>query len=196
MTGRANTNIDTDGAAEFLRNHLRRSVVLIGMMGVGKTVVGRRLADRLGIEFRDSDRIVEEKAGRNVSEIFETDGEEKFRQVERNTILDVLSGGPCVLATGGGAVMNPETREAIKTKSVSVWLKLEVCNILKRLEKTEDRPLLKKGDPEKILTGLMAVREPFYAEADIHVESHDGKASETADLVINSLYRYLKKDTV
>ncbi|MGB4106907.1 MAG: shikimate kinase [Alphaproteobacteria bacterium] len=196
MTSETNLNIDTGRAAEFLRNHLRQPVVLVGMMGVGKTVVGRRLADRLGLEFRDSDRIVEEKAGRSVSEIFETDGEEKFRHVERNTILEILSGGPCVLATGGGAVMNPETRAAIKTKAVSVWLKLEVRNILTRLEKSDDRPLLKKGDPEKILTELMAARGPFYAMADIHVESGGGKAAETADVVINSLYRHVKKDTV
>lgn len=196
MTSEKNLNNDTGAAVEFLRNHLTRPLVLVGMMGVGKTVVGRRLADRLGLEFRDSDRIVEEKAGRSVSEIFETDGEEKFRQVERNTILEILSGGQCVLATGGGAVMNTETRNAIKSKAVSVWLKLEVGNILRRLEKAEDRPLLKKGDPQKILTELMERRAPLYAEADIHVESRDGKAAETAESVINALYRHLKKDTV
>jgi shikimate kinase len=182
MTDKTDHNINTEEAVEFLRNHLRRPVVLVGMMGVGKTAVGRKLADRLGFDFKDSDRIVEEKAGRSVTEIFDTDGEEKFRQAERNSILEVLSSGPCVLATGGGAVMNAETRKAIKSKGLSVWLKLDLANIVRRLENADDRPLLKKGDPKKILQDLMSAREQLYAEADIHLESQDGKASETVGM--------------
>lgn len=196
MTDKTDHNINTEEAVEFLRNHLRRPVVLVGMMGVGKTAVGRKLADRLGFDFKDSDRIVEEKAGRSVTEIFDTDGEEKFRQAERNSILEVLSSGPCVLATGGGAVMNAETRKAIKSKGLSVWLKLDLANIVRRLENADDRPLLKKGDPKKILQDLMSAREQLYAEADIHLESQDGKASETVGALINSLYAHVKNDTV
>lgn len=196
MTDKTDHNINTEEAVEFLRNHLRHPVVLVGMMGVGKTAVGRKLADRLGFDFKDSDRIVEEKAGRSVTEIFDTDGEEKFRQAERNSILEVLSSGPCVLATGGGAVMNAETRKAIKSKGLSVWLKLDLANIVRRLENTDDRPLLKKGDPKKILGDLMSAREQLYAEADIHIESQDGKAAETVGMLINSLYAHVKNDTV
>lgn len=196
MTDKTDHNINIEEAVEFLRNHLRRPVVLVGMMGVGKTAVGRKLADRLGFDFKDSDRIVEEKAGRSVTEIFDTDGEEKFRQAERNSILEVLSSGPCVLATGGGAVMNAETRKAIKSKGLSVWLKLDLANIVRRLENADDRPLLKKGDPKKILQDLMSAREQLYAEADIHLESQEGKASETVGALINSLYAYVKNDTV
>lgn len=196
MTDKTDNNYNTEEAVEFLRSHLRRPVVLVGMMGVGKTAVGRKLADRLGLKFRDSDRIVEEKAGRSVTEIFATDGEDKFRQAERNSILEVLSGGPCVLATGGGAVINAETRKAIKSKSISVWLKLDIDNLARRLQHADDRPLLKKGDPKKILGELMSAREHLYAEADIHLESQDGKPAETVGILINSLYARVKDDTV
>jgi shikimate kinase len=189
-------NDTPDQQVEFLRNHLRRPVVLVGMMGVGKTVIGRKLADRLGLEFKDSDKIVEEKAGRSVNEIFEKDGEDKFRQAERNTILGVLSDGPCILATGGGAVVNNETRKAIKSKAVSVWLKLDVADIVRRLENADDRPLLKKGDPQTVLAELMAKRKAFYAEADIHVDSHTGKPEKTMEILINSLCEHIKTDRV
>lgn len=181
---------------EFLRGNLRKPVVLIGMMGVGKTHIGRKLASRLGFEFLDSDKIIEEKADATVSEIFEEYGEEKFRLCEHNSILDVLNGKPCVLATGGGAVINEDTRRAIREKSISVWLKVEISDILKRLESTDDRPLLKKGDPEQILRDLMNKREAFYAEADIHIESPEGAADKTLSCLINLLCEKLKKDRV
>jgi integrase/recombinase XerD len=123
-----NLNNDNETALEFLRGQLRRPVVLVGMMGVGKTHVGRKLADKLKLPFKDSDRIIEEKAGRPVTEIFEVYGEEKFRQAERNSILEILAGEPCILATGGGAVLNDETRKAIHSKA-----KIAVRTVARRL---------------------------------------------------------------
>ena len=196
MTRREDNKSHNEEKIEFLRNRLRKPVVLVGMMGVGKTAIGQKLAGLLALDFIDSDRVVEEKAGRSVAEIFELDGEEKFRQAERNTVLETIGHRPCVLATGGGAIINKVVRKTIKSKAISVWLKLDVTDILGRLQKTDSRPLLRRGDPEKILKDLLAARRPFYAEADIHIDCRDGKPSETAEMVINSLYEYLKNDTV
>ncbi len=189
-------NNDNAAALEFLHTHLRRPVVLVGMMGVGKTHVGRKLAEKLNMPFKDSDKIIEQRAGRAVTDIFEQFGEEKFRQAERNAVLEILAGDPCVLATGGGAVLNAETRKAIKSKSVSVWLNSSVADILKRIGIADDRPLLKKGDPETILKALLKERAPLYAEADIHVESRGAHSDETISNLINLLYEHLKEATV
>jgi shikimate kinase len=189
-------NNDSENAAQYLRVHLKKPVVLVGMMGVGKTHSGRRLAERLGLEFYDSDKIIEDKAGRSVAEIFETFGEEKFREAERNSIMDVLSGGACVLATGGGAVVNNETRAAIRRMGVSIWLKVPVAEILRRVGGGHSRPLLRTGDPEEILTRLSRERERFYAEADIHAEWAPGMQESMPDLLINSLYEHIKTSRV
>ena len=185
-------NNDSENAAQYLRTHLKKPVVLVGMMGVGKTHSGRRLAERLGLEFYDSDKIIEDKAGCSVSEIFEQFGEEKFREAERTSIMDVLSGGVCVLATGGGAVVNEETRRAIRRMAVSIWLKVPVPEILKRIGGGTSRPLLQKGDPEATLTRLLLEREPFYADADIHLECPLSMQESAPDLLINSLYDHIK----
>lgn len=183
---------DSENAAQYLRMHLKKPVVLVGMMGVGKTHSGRRLAERLGLEFYDSDKIIENKAGRSVAEIFEQFGEEKFREAERNSIEDVLSGGVCVLATGGGAVVNDETRAAIRRMGVSIWLKMPVPEILKRIGSGTGRPLLRNGNPEVTLMRLLREREQFYAEADIHLECPLSMQESAPDLLINSLYAHIK----
>ena len=187
---------DNENAAQYLRVHLKKPIVLVGMMGVGKTHSGRRLAERLGLEFYDSDKIIEDKAGCSVAEIFEEFGEEKFRAAEHNSIMEVLSGGACVLATGGGAVVNDETRAAIRRMGVSIWLKVPVAEILRRVGGGNTRPLLRIGDPEEILTRLSRVRERFYAEADIHAEWQPGMQESMLDLLINSLYEHIKTSRV
>jgi shikimate kinase len=150
-----------------------RSVVLIGLMGAGKTAVGRRLADRLDLPFIDADTEIEVAAGASISEIFAEHGENYFRQGERKVIARLLEGGPQVLATGGGAYMNADTRANIKAHGLSVWLKADLKVLMKRVGRRGNRPLLAGGDPEKVMKKLMEERYPVYAEADVTVESRD-----------------------
>ena len=151
----------------------RRSIVLIGLMGAGKTAVGRRLASRLELPFIDADSEIEAAAGASISEIFAEHGEAYFRQGERKVIARLLEAGPQVLATGGGAFMNPDTRANIKADGLSVWLKAEIKVLLKRVGRRDNRPLLAAGDPEKVMKKLMEERYPIYEEADVTVESRD-----------------------
>jgi shikimate kinase len=151
----------------------QRSIVLIGMMGAGKSSIGRRLAARLGIPFVDADAEIETAASMTIPEIFATHGEPYFRAGEARVIARLLDGGPQVLATGGGAFMNPETRAAIGAKGISVWLKAPLDVLLKRIRRRADRPLLATDDPEATLNKLIAERYPVYALADITVESRD-----------------------
>jgi shikimate kinase len=151
----------------------RRSIVLIGLMGAGKTAVGRRLANRLELPFVDADTEIEVAAGASISEIFAEHGEAYFRQGEHKVIARLLEAGPQVLATGGGAFMNPNTRANIKAGGLSVWLKAEIKVLLKRVGRRDNRPLLAAGDPEKVMKKLMEERYPIYAEADVTVESRD-----------------------
>ena len=150
-----------------------RSIVLIGLMGAGKTAVGRRLANRLDLPFIDADTEIEVAAGASISEIFAEHGEAYFRQGERKVIARLLENGPQVLATGGGAYMNPDTRANIKARGLSVWLKADIKVLMKRVGRRDNRPLLVAGDPEKVMKKLMEERYPIYAEADVTVESRD-----------------------
>jgi shikimate kinase len=164
-----------------------RSIVLIGLMGAGKTAVGRRLANRLDLPFIDADTEIEVAAGASISEIFAEHGEAYFRQGERKVIARLLAGGPQVLATGGGAYMNPETRAAIKARGLSVWLKADIKVLLKRVGRRGNRPLLTGGDPEKVMKKLMEERYPVYAEADMTVESRDVPHDVIVSAVIDAL---------
>src|ERR1700675_2931145 len=160
-----------------------RSIVLVGMMGVGKSSIGRRLAARLGIPFVDADTEIEKAAGMSIADIFARHGEADFRSGEARVIARLLDGGPQVLATGGGAVMNADTRAAIKAKGVSIWLSAEFDVLMRRINKRKnDRPLLQTADPAATLRELLVVREPFYAKADLTVQSrevpHDAIVSE------------------
>lgn len=150
-----------------------RSIVLIGLMGAGKTAVGRRLANRLDINFVDADSEIEEAAGQTISEIFAEHGEPYFRAGERRVIARLLETGPQVLATGGGAYMNADTRAAIKKNGISIWLRADLPVLLRRVQRRDHRPLLADGDPEVVMRTLMDERYPIYAEADITVESRD-----------------------
>lgn len=150
-----------------------RSIVLVGMMGAGKSSVGRRLAKKLDVPFVDADTEIERAAGMTVSEIFERHGEESFRSGEARVIARLLEQGRQVLATGGGAFMNPGTRALIAAKGVSVWLKAEPDVLLRRIKRRSDRPLLRTADPAATLNRLIAERYPVYAEADVTLHSRD-----------------------
>jgi shikimate kinase len=151
----------------------QRSVVLVGLMGCGKSAIGRRLAGRLSLPFVDADEEIERAAGKSIEDIFSDHGEPYFREGERKVLARLLRTGPQVLATGGGAFMNEETRAAIAENGVSVWLKAELPLLVRRVGRRGNRPLLKTGDPESVLQDLMTTRYPVYAQADITVESRD-----------------------
>ena len=152
----------------------RRSIVLVGMMGVGKSSIGRRLAARLGIPFVDADTEIEKAAGMSIPDIFARHGEADFRSGEARVIARLLDGGPQVLATGGGAFMNAGTREAIAAKGVSIWLAAEFDVLLRRINKRKnERPMLQTADPAATLREHLAAREPVYAQADLTVQSRE-----------------------
>lgn len=165
-----------------------RSIVLVGLMGCGKSSVGRRLASRLGIGFVDADEEIERVAAKTIVEIFSDHGEAYFRDGERRVIGRLLASGPQVLATGGGAFINPETRAKIRERGVSVWLRAELPVLMRRVSKRDTRPLLKTGDPEATMRDLMDKRYPIYAEADVTVESRDVPH----DVIVNEVIAALK----
>jgi shikimate kinase len=150
-----------------------KSIVMVGLMGCGKSAVGRRLASRLGLPFVDADEEIEKAAGKSIEDIFEEHGEAYFREGERKVLARLLRSGPQVLATGGGAFMNAETRASIGQSGISVWLKADLPLLVRRVAKRNNRPLLKTGDPEVVMQSLMDARYPVYAQADITVESRD-----------------------
>jgi len=151
----------------------QNSVVLVGMMGAGKSSIGRRLAARLGLPFVDADAEIEQAAGMSIADIFAAHGEPYFRSGEARVIARLLEHGPQVLATGGGAFMNAQTRANNRDKGISIWLKADLDVLARRLRRRSDRPLLKTADPVETLTNLLAEREPIYAEADFTVHSRD-----------------------
>jgi shikimate kinase len=178
-----NGSLERASAAAILALLGSRSIVLVGMMGVGKSSIGRRLAARLGVPFVDADAEIEKAAGMSIADIFARHGEADFRSGEARVIARLLDGGPQVLATGGGAVMNADTRAAIKAKGVSIWLSAEFEVLMRRINKRKnDRPLLQTADPAATLRELLVAREPVYAQADLTVQSrevpHDAIVSE------------------
>jgi len=163
----------TDSDKRLLAALGPRSLVLVGMMGAGKSSIGRKLAQRLAVPFVDADSEIERAADMNISDIFAKHGEPYFRSGEARVIARLLDGGPQVLATGGGAFMHPQSREAIRAKGISIWLKAEYDVLLKRIKRRGDRPMLKTDDPAETLRRLMEERDPVYAEADVIVHSRD-----------------------
>ncbi|MTJ81209.1 MAG: shikimate kinase [Telmatospirillum sp.] len=169
-----------------------RSIVLVGLMGAGKSCVGRRLAQRLGLPFIDADTEIEAAAGCSISEIFARYGEGAFRDGERKVVGRLLAGPRCVLATGGGAFMDPETRALIAEKGISVWIRADLDLLVKRTAGRDHRPLLRQGDPREILGRLIADRYPVYAAADLAVDTADRPPEFTVDRVLDALARHLR----
>jgi shikimate kinase len=169
----------------------RRTIALVGLMGVGKSSVGRRLANALGLPFRDADSEVEAAAGRSIPEIFADLGEAAFRDGERRVIGRLLEGPPHVLATGGGAFMSPETRALIKERALSIWLKADLEVLARRVGRKDSRPLLAGRDPMDVLRAQAEARYPAYAEADITVETGDAAHHITVGQVIQAMSEYL-----
>ena len=164
-----------------------RAIVLVGLMGAGKTSVGRRLAEKLNLPFVDADHEIALAAGKSIPEIFADHGEDYFREGERRVIARLLEDGAQVLATGGGAYMNSETRESIRDHGISIWLKADLDLLLKRVSKRNDRPLLQQEDPARVLQRLMDTRYPVYATADVTVESRDVQHGQMVNEVIKAL---------
>lgn len=173
--------------SETSRLRPKRTIVLVGLMGVGKSAVGRRLAKRFDLPFVDADAEIEAAAGSTIEEFFEQHGEAAFRAGERRVIARLLDGEPHVMATGGGAFMDPETRNLVKLRGISVWLNADLDTLVERVSRRTNRPLLKNGDTKQILADLMAVRNPVYAEADITVASVDQPLGEMTVQVADAL---------
>lgn len=179
-------------AAGDLRQRLgSRVLVLVGMMGAGKSSIGRRLADRLGMPFVDADTEIETAAGKSITEIFAEHGEDYFRDGERRVIARLLEAGGMVLATGGGAFMSESTRLAIAERGISIWLKAALPVLMERVRRRSNRPLLKTEDPEATLRALIELRYPVYAQANVTVESRDAPHEVILDEIVAALAAYL-----
>ena len=177
--------------AETVRQRLgERPIVLVGLMGAGKTSVGRRLAEKLGVPFVDADQEIEAAAGKPIKEIFADHGEAYFREGERRVIQRLIGNGAQVLATGGGAYINEETRQRIQEHGISVWLRASLPLLMKRVAKRQDRPLLQADDPEAVMRALMEKRYPVYALADVTVESRDVQHGQMVNDVIRALAQW------
>ena len=183
------------GDVEAALNNLGgRSVVLVGLMGAGKTSIGRRLAEILGLPFVDADHEIEAAAGKSIPDIFAEHGEAHFRDGEKRVIARLLESGSQVLATGGGAYMNAETRERIRQRGISVWLKADLSLLMQRVLKRGGRPLLDNADPEAVMRKLMEERYPVYATADITVESTDAHHAAMVSEVLQALAQWQAKE--
>lgn len=168
-----------------------RPIVLVGMMGAGKTTIGRRLAKALGLPFRDADAEIEAAAGMSVSELFEKHGEQSFRQGETKVIARLLSGAPIVLATGGGALTNAETRNLVRDRAISIWLRADIETLTRRATRRPTRPLLRKGDPKETIARLLGERTPYYSEATLIIDSQPGVHGKTVSAILSALSDYL-----
>ncbi len=174
----------------FMPNALTRpdrSIVLVGLMGAGKSTVGRRLAKRLGLGFVDSDEEIERAADQSISEIFGRFGEANFRDGERRVIARLIEGPPKVIATGGGAFMNERTRRLILDKCIAIWLDADIETLAERVSRREHRPLLKDKDPGTVLRQLAELRNPIYAEAHLHIRSEQTPHERTVEAILEAL---------
>ena len=186
-----------DSAAAGLKADLgARSIVLVGMPGSGKSSVGRRLAQRLGLSFVDADAKIEEAAnGMSIADIFTKHGEPEFRALEARVIARLLEDGQAVIATGGGSFMNADTRKNVAKRGVSIWLSAEITLLLERVKRKSNRPLLRGDDPEGVLKRLLSERGPVYAQADITVISRDVPHEHVVESITEALTEYLDTDT-
>ena len=180
-----------DAAAELRRQAvgitLDRTIALVGLMGAGKTTIGRRLAQAMALPFADADAEIVAAAGQSVEEIFAEHGECDFRRGERQVIARLLAGPPHVLATGGGAFIDPRTRALMKERAISIWLKAPLDVLMKRVTKRDHRPLLKEDDPRAVMQRLMEDRHPIYAEADLTIETGNGPHNAAVSDILEAL---------
>lgn len=172
---------------------VKRTIVLVGLMGAGKSAIGRRVAQRLGLPFVDADAEIERAAGQTIEEIFASHGEAAFRDGERRVIARLLADPVHVLSTGGGAFMDPQTRELVARRGISIWLKADLDVLLRRTARRTNRPLLNQGDPAQVLAALIEKRYPVYATADLTVESTDGPPEQTVQRVLDALAEFLAR---
>ena len=175
---------------EALARRINRPVVLVGMMGVGKTSIGRKLAGLLHVPFVDADEEIERAAQMTISEIFAQFGEPYFRDGERRVIARLIDGTPRIIATGGGAFMNEETRALILSGAIAIWLDADLQTLVDRVSRRNTRPLLRNGNPGEVLARLAEVRNPIYAEAQIHVRSKDGPHNRTVLAILEALAQW------
>ncbi|MHB1102687.1 MAG: shikimate kinase [Devosia sp.] len=182
-----------DGRDELVALLAGRPIVLVGMMGAGKTTVGRRLANKLGRHFVDSDEEIEKAAGMSIEDIFATHGEADFRAGEVRVIARLLREPEIVLGTGGGAFINPQTRALVKAEAVSVWIKADFELLFSRVSRRSNRPLLKTANPRETLRTLIDIRYPTYAEADVTIVSQDVPQDAVANDIVDALLEFLGK---
>jgi len=186
-----------DAAAELRRQAAGiappRTIALVGLMGAGKTTIGRRLASALELPFVDADDAIVAAAGRSIEDIFAERGECEFRRGERNVISRLLAGPVHVLATGGGAFVNAQTRALMKERAISIWLKAPLDVLMKRVTKRDHRPLLKEDDPQAVMERLIEERYPLYAEADLTIESGAGPHNSAVSAILDALRAHLSK---
>jgi shikimate kinase len=185
-----------DAAAELRRQAAgiapKRTIALVGLMGAGKTTIGRRLAQALELPFADADDAIVTAAGRSIEDIFADRGECEFRRGERNVIARLLAGPAHVLATGGGAFIDPRTRALMKERAISIWLKAPLDVLMKRVTRRDHRPLLKEDDPRAVMQRLMDERYPIYAEADLTIETGSGPHNSAVSQILSALRAYLQ----
>jgi len=186
-------NVESDQIERVLARLGKRSIVLVGMMGAGKTSIGRRLANLLHLPFLDADSEIEKAANLSIAEIFASYGEGEFREGEKRVVARLLAGGPAVLATGGGAFISEETRERCRAEGVTIWLRADVPVLLERVRKKGNRPLLNRDDPESVMRKLLAEREPIYALADITVASREGPHQAVVGEIVAALDAHLSE---
>ena len=191
MDARQAAVADSEQCERVLARLGKRCIVLVGMMGAGKTSIGRRLANLLHLPFLDADGEIEKAANLSIAEIFSAYGEAHFREGEKRVVMRLLGSGPAVLATGGGAYMNEETRQRCRTEAVTIWLKADVPVLLERVRKKGNRPLLERDDPESVMRKLLSEREPVYAEADIVIASREGPHHAVVGEILAALDAFL-----
>ncbi|MEE2878161.1 MAG: shikimate kinase [Pseudomonadota bacterium] len=189
MSAYRNNSIDAGRIEAALAD---RTIALVGLMGAGKSTVGKRLADRLHRKFYDSDNEIERAAGLSISDIFTLHGEAEFRRGERRVLERLLDEQPHVLATGGGAYLDPDTRALLREKAVTIWLNADLETLWRRVSKRSHRPLLKAENPKGILSNLLTERSPIYEQADLVVRSEEGPHKATVDAILLALDEWSK----
>lgn len=182
--------------ADEIREKLgSRALVLVGLMGAGKSTIGKKVASLLGLPFKDADTEIEAVSRMSVPELFSSYGEPEFRDLERRVIQRLLEAGPMVLATGGGAYINAETRESIAEAGISLWLNADLDILMDRVSRRQNRPLLQNGDPRSVMRRLMDERYPIYAQSELTVMSRDDRKEVISQEVIETLLQHLQKET-